>query len=101
MNILFTPAWAQKYPGVACGPISEDALDDFAEFMAALVSRYSQPPYNVRYWEIGNEPDIDRTLVDSQSIYGCWGEKDDPYYGGKYYGEMLKHCLSCSQRGRS
>ena len=89
MNILFTPAWAQKYPGVACGPISEDALDDFAEFMAALVSRYSQPPYNVRYWEIGNEPDIDRTLVDSQSIYGCWGEKDDPYYGGKYYGEML------------
>jgi hypothetical protein len=90
VNILFTPAWAQKYPGIACGPIAEDALDDFAEFMGAVVDRYSKPPYNVQYWEIGNEPDIDRKLVTPHSIYGCWGEEDDPYYGGGYYAEMLK-----------
>jgi len=90
VNVVYTPAWAQKYPGVACGPIAEDALDDFAEFLSAIVGRYSEPPYNVQYWEIGNEPDIDRKLVDGHSIYGCWGEEDDLHYGGGYYAEMLK-----------
>lgn len=90
-NILFTPPWAQKYPGYSCGPIAEDALDDFAEFMEAVVKRYSIPPYNVKYWEIGNEPDIAWGLVKGNSGYGCWGELDDPFYGGGYYAEMLKH----------
>ncbi len=89
-NILFTPAWAQKYPGYACGPIAEDALDDFADFMGAVVRRYSVPPFNVKYWEIGNEPDIAWGLVKGNSGYGCWGEIDDPYYGGGYYAEMLR-----------
>jgi hypothetical protein len=88
--IQFTPPWAQKYAGYGCGPISEDSWGDFAEFMGAIVARYSQPPYNIRYWEIGNEPDIDRRLVGGDSIYGCWGEQGDPYYGGGFYGEMLK-----------
>lgn len=88
--ILFTPTWAQKYPGSACGPIDQVALTDFADFMNNLVSRYSIPPYNVHYWEIGNEPDIDWKLVDGRSQYGCWGDADDTYYGGGYYAEMLK-----------
>ncbi len=88
--ILFAPNWAQKYPGVACGPFTEAAMDKFARFMNALVSRYSQPPYNIKYWEIGNEPDIDHSLVPPHSGYGCWGDQSDPYYGGGYYAEMLK-----------
>ena len=24
------------------------------------------------------------------SPFGCWGDLDDPYYGGRYYSEMLK-----------
>ena len=88
--VQFTPAWAQKYLNTACGPVAEEALDDFAEFMGALVTRYSQPPYHIQYWEIGNEPDVDHTIVEGHSIYGCWGEMDDPTYGGSYYGEMLK-----------
>jgi hypothetical protein len=88
--VRFTPVWAQKYPGFSCGPIAEEALGDFAEFMEALVSRYSQPPYGVKYWEIGNEPDVAVSLVRGNSIYGCWGDQADPYYGGGYYGEMLK-----------
>jgi hypothetical protein len=88
--VLFAPNWAQKYPGVACGPFAETALDEFASFTNALVSRYSQPPYNIKYWEIGNEPDVDHTLVDPHSGYGCWGDSGDPYYGGGYYAEMLK-----------
>jgi hypothetical protein len=89
-NVLFAPSWAQKYPGIDCGPISREAFDDFARFMSELVRRYGKPPYEVKYWEIGNEPDIDRALVDPRSFYGCWGEKTDLYYGGRYYGEMLK-----------
>lgn len=84
------PDWAQKVPGARCGPIHPDALDDFASFMSDLVSRYSGPPYNVRYWELGNEPDVDPSLVPSDSPFGCWGDQNDPYYGGGYYAEMLK-----------
>ncbi len=88
--LLFTPAWAQKYPGVLCGPVAENAFEDYGQYLQALVQRYGQPPYNVRYWELGNEPDIDHRLVPPDSPFGCWGEADDPYYGGAYYGEMLK-----------
>ncbi len=58
--------------------------------MNALVSRYSQPPYNIKYWEIGNEPDVDPSLVGGHSGFGCWGDPNDPYFGGEYYAEMLK-----------
>ncbi|MEJ2601362.1 MAG: hypothetical protein P8Z00_23755 [Anaerolineales bacterium] len=88
--VNYAPDWAQKYPGVACGPFAEAALDKFGAFMYALVSRYSQPPYNVKYWEIGNEPDIDHTLIGPHSPFGCWGDQSDPYYGGGYYARMLK-----------
>jgi hypothetical protein len=86
-----TPAWAQKAPGYACGPIREQNLDDFGEFMFDVVSRYSYPPYNVTYWELGNEPDVATGVVASDSVYGCWGDRNDQeYYGGEYYAEMLK-----------
>ncbi len=88
--VQFTPDWAQKVSGKYCGPIREDRLDEFAQFLQALVSRYSAAPYNVRYWELGNEPDIDPSLVADDSGFGCWGDNTDPYYGGRYYAEMLK-----------
>jgi hypothetical protein len=90
-----TPEWAQKYKGVSCGPIREDKLAAFGDFLYQAVKRYSQPPYNVKYWEIWNEPDIDYNLVingrlESGSQYGCWGETDDPYAGGGDYSDVLK-----------
>ena len=85
-----TPAWAQKTPPAYCGPISPDALDEYAQFLQTLVKRYRVPPYNIKYWELGNEPDIDPGLVGSDSVYGCWGDEEDEYYGGGYYAEMLK-----------
>lgn len=87
--IRSTPAWAQKYPGVACGPPAPDRLAAFASFIHAVVARYSIPPYSVKFWEIGNEPDVDKSLPpDSQ--FGCMGEAGDPYYGGRYYADILK-----------
>jgi hypothetical protein len=56
-----------------------------------LVKRYSVPPYNIKFWELGNEPDVDPSLVPPDSVFGCWGDQDDEeYYGGGYYAEMLK-----------
>lgn len=90
-----TPAWAQKDPGWECGPIRADKFAAFAGFMSQLVQRYRYAPYNVRYFELGNEPDIARDdpavpYLPSDCLWGCWGEYTDPYYGGAYYAEMLK-----------
>lgn len=85
-----TPSWAQLVPGAACGPIKQVYFEAFGDFLVAAVERYSGPPYYVRHFEIWNEPDVDPTLVPGDQIYGCWGDKNDPLYGGEFYGEMLK-----------
>lgn len=83
MVIGGTPAWALK-DGFPCGAVAEEKFDELGAFVYDLVKRYSVPPYNVRYWELWNEPDVDGGL-------GCWGDSSDgDYYGGEYYGEMLK-----------
>jgi hypothetical protein len=89
-----TPDWAQKVPGYACGPIKPEKLGAFGNFMHDLVSRYSRPPYNVKYWEMWNEPDVSPELagliVGGSLEFGCWGDSADAYYGGGYFAEMLK-----------
>ena len=87
-----TPQWARKIAGSGpyCGSVSQDKLPAFGSFMRALVARYSVSPYNVKYWELWNEPDLDPSAVSADSIYGCWGDQNDAHYGGGYYAEMLK-----------
>lgn len=58
--------------------------------MGQLVARYRDPKYDVRHWELGNEVDVDPSLVAPNNGFGCWGDIKDPYYGGRHYGEMLK-----------
>jgi alpha-L-arabinofuranosidase len=60
--------------------------------MHDAVERYSAPPYNVKYWEIYNEPDAPKNTNEPPygMIYGCWGISGDTYFGGEAYGEMLK-----------
>jgi hypothetical protein len=86
--VKYLPSWAQKYPGSACGPIHSEALSRFAKFLSSLVHRYKNPPFNIKFWELGNEPDA--PVWPGRSPFGCWGEKDDPYFGGEYYAKMLK-----------
>jgi hypothetical protein len=85
-----TPAWARQLPGLGCGPILQEKLPAFAAFMRDAVTRYSAPPYNVKYWEMWNEPDVARQFVAPGFVFGCWGDNNDAYYGGRYYAEMLK-----------
>jgi GH35 family endo-1,4-beta-xylanase len=82
-----TPTWAQKNPGYPCGPIAQNNLKDFANFMSLLVQRYAG---KVKYWEIWNEPDAALGVAPTNGNYGCWGDTNDAWYGGEYYGDMLE-----------
>ncbi|MFQ5615846.1 MAG: hypothetical protein ACE5GO_05230 [Anaerolineales bacterium] len=85
-----TPSWAQRDDGVFCGPVHPDKLESFAAFVRDTVTRYSQPPFNVAYWELWNEPEVGVREARPTSPYGCWGDPGDPYYGGGYYAEVLE-----------
>ncbi len=85
-----TPEWAQQVPGSFCSGPKPEALKDLAAFLAEAVSRYKDPPFGIKYWELGNEPDVDPLLVPPDSVFGCWGDEQDPYYGGEYYAQMLQ-----------
>ncbi len=83
------PDWATKYEK-QCSALKEEHFQSFATFMQAVVQRYSQAPYNVHYWELGNEVDVAPEIAGYPELFGCWGDEDAPYYGGEYYGAMLK-----------
>lgn len=88
--IRSTPAWAQARDGVSCGAIHQDKLPAFGTFMRDVVARYAKAPYNARFYELWNEPDVDPALVPPDNIFGCWGDMNDPFYGGGAYAEALK-----------
>ncbi|GIW91451.1 MAG: hypothetical protein KatS3mg109_1883 [Pirellulaceae bacterium] len=83
------PSWATNKP-LNCAPILDQYHAKFAEFVSEVVRKYSQYPYYVRYWELGNEPDVAVQLVGADIPYGCWGDVNDNYYGGERYGRMLQ-----------
>lgn len=83
------PSWATGSNHI-CAAILDEYHDEFAAFVRAVVAKYSQAPYLVRYWELGNEPDVDSSLVGTNSVFGCWGDMNDEYYGGERYGRMLR-----------
>ncbi len=83
-----TPAWARKYTHSECGPVRSDRMAAFGKFMGDAVARYSKAPYNVKYFEIWNEPDA--PVASGAPVWGCWGEHNDAYYGGRYYATALK-----------
>ncbi len=88
MIVRGSPRWATAPHQADCAPINPRKYASFARFMKAAVERYSKPPYSVQFWELGNEPD--GPIATSDSVWGCWGDPKDPYYGGRAYGNMLK-----------
>ena len=79
------PSWASPAGKDGCA-IRPEHYDNFANFVGKIVQKYSKPPYNIQYWEIWNEPD---GLFDASGLFGCWGDPNDQYFGGRAYGEML------------
>lgn len=84
-----SPDWATVHE-TSCSAIRQDKFNAFAAFMAAAANRYKTSEFNVHHWELGNEPDVDPSLVPPDNVFGCWGDAGDPYYGGRHYGEMLQ-----------
>lgn len=84
------PEWAVGVGQPPCAPVQSENFAAFADFLGQLVDHYKTPEFNVHHWELGNEPDVDPDLLTEFNIYGCWGDIDDPYYGGRHYGDMLK-----------
>ncbi len=73
------PPWAAtEHPTLhdhpSCGPVRADKMDAYLDFVETLVRRYSRPPYNVKYWEVYNEPDKIHRLYPGVDIGGCFGE---------------------------
>ncbi len=84
------PDWAREINTKDCSRIKPDALSAFGDFLYQAVKRYSAPPYNVKYWQIWNEPDVLPSVAVEGGINGCWGDPNDPYYGGGYYADVLR-----------
>jgi hypothetical protein len=75
LTVGVAPEWAAETP---CSPFYPGREVDFARFLSDLVNRYKEPPYNVRHWELINEPD---GIADDSWLYGwgCWGYDGDAY----------------------
>jgi hypothetical protein len=84
------PEWARMVPDYNCSPIKPEKIAAFANFMHDVVVKYSASPYHVKYWELGNEPDVDHKFIRPNMPFGCWGDDQEEHYGGSYYAEMLK-----------
>jgi hypothetical protein len=88
--IQWTPEWAQSLPGELCSAPRPEYIADLARFVAAAAARYSSGSLQVDYWEFWNEPDYSANQVGPIDGTGCWGTTNPPFYGGDYYGEVLK-----------
>jgi hypothetical protein len=79
-----TPIWARFTNWPCGGKINPGLYESFSNFIFEFIKRYSNSPFNIKYFELWNEPD-------AADFLGCWGDPNDiNYYGGQAYGEMLK-----------
>jgi hypothetical protein len=75
LMLHFNPSWAATYSG---GPIDLAPMSELVEFMTASVARYGAPPYNVKHWEIYNEPDNSWEYY-AEKGYGYFGHNPQGY----------------------
>jgi hypothetical protein len=70
------PSWAADEQ---CAPIYPERMDEFGRFLTDLVNRYKGAPYNVKYWEMLNEPDWNGIGSMAAGGLSCWGNDADRY----------------------
>jgi hypothetical protein len=76
LTLMGNPGWAATYPA---GPIDRVSLGELTQFMQAVVARYGAPPYNVKHWEIYNEPDNAAEWRASDGGHGYFGANPQAY----------------------
>ena len=83
-SIMTSNGWAAD---PACSVLYPDRVDEFTRFLVDLVNHYKNPPYNIKFWEIINEPDY--TWPDGATKgLGCLG------YHGAEYADLLQIAYS-------
>ena len=55
--LAYTAPWAESTPGKDKSPPAN--VQDWEDFVEHVVSRYSSPPFNLRYFQVWNEPTIE------------------------------------------
>ena len=55
--LAYTAPWAESVRGQQFSPPSH--VEDWQDYVEHVVARYSQPPFNLRYFQIWNEPTHD------------------------------------------
>ncbi len=101
VTIISNPSWAAD---TECGPIHEENLPDFANFLRATAQRYAGSPYNIQYWALYNEPDNSNTSeYFTEWLGGCWGGPVHPNAlpdaGGAAYAHMLSYAYPAIKEG--
>ena len=89
ISVRFNPTWAAS---TTCGPVYPQHRVTLANFVKAAVTRYSVPPYNVRYWGLYSEPD-NADPKNFSWLGGCWGANHPNSVagaGGAAYASLLK-----------
>ncbi len=88
LTVMSNPTWAAA---TSCGPLYPQHVATYANFMKEVVARYSAAPYNLRYFELGNEPD-NADAAGHAWIGGCWGKGPGQAAGagGDKYAALLK-----------
>jgi hypothetical protein len=76
LTVQNNPSWAATLPG---GPIDLVPMAEMVEFVQAAVARYGAPPYNVKHWEIYNEPDNYWEARTVMGGFGCFGHQPEAY----------------------
>jgi hypothetical protein len=98
-NLQRSPLWAAQIAGRVCSPPRADALDDLELFAEQVARRYASGPLAIHVWQVGNEVDFRPDQLLDYLGSGCWGTGVPPFYGGDYYGEVLKRVAAAIRRG--
>jgi hypothetical protein len=70
------PTWAADF---SRGPVHKVSWARWAEYIRAVVQRYRVEPYNVKHWEIYNEPDAADWFDSQGNRRAAYGDRPEEY----------------------
>lgn len=69
LTVRNAPSWATISGIPGCGDIKPEMFHKLAQFIVAVIAKYSEAPYRINHYELWNEPDM-QAPQDSEYV-GC------------------------------